>query len=146
MNTAYFFTVNRMTVTYIGVTCSPYHVLKHLKPGKKLDNFYYRAYHNKKLRVVDCLKEYLKPRSTKMQTDTIALFITYGNPFRAVATDPMKRWMNDLFRETSTLKEYTPHTCRSAATSKASQLNVYISEILKQSFWRNANITYIQHI
>ena len=146
MNTVYFFTVNTMTVAYIGVTCLPYHVLKNLKPGKKLDNFYYRAYHNKKLRVVDCLKEYLKLRSTKVQTDTVALFITYVNPFRAVATNSMKRCMKDLFRETSTLKEYTPYTCRSAATSKASQLNVYIAEILKQSFWRNANITYIQHI
>ena len=29
--------------------------------------------------------------------------------------------MKELFIETSILKEYTPHTCRSAATSKASQ-------------------------
>ena len=49
MNTVYFFTVDRMTVTDIGVTFSPNYVLKHSKPGKKLDSFHYRAYNNKKV-------------------------------------------------------------------------------------------------
>ena len=40
MNTVYFFTVDRMTVTNIGVPFSPNHVLKHSKPGKKLDSLY----------------------------------------------------------------------------------------------------------
>ena len=37
MNTVYFFTVDRITVTDIGVAFSPNHVLKHSKPRKKLD-------------------------------------------------------------------------------------------------------------
>ena len=78
MDTAYFFTVDRITVTAIGVTFSPNHVFKHSKPGKELDSFHYRAYHNKKCCVVDCLKEYLKRRSIKVQTDTKALFIIYS--------------------------------------------------------------------
>ena len=93
---------------------------------------------NKKLCVVDCLKEYLKRRSTKVQTDTKALLITYGKPFRVAAIDSVRRWVKDLFIEKSILKEYTPHTCRSAATSKASQLNVDIAEISKQVCWKNA--------
>ena len=93
---------------------------------------------NKKLCVVDCLKEYLKRRSTKVQTDTKALFITNDKPFRAAAIDSMRRWVKDLFIETSILKKYTPPTCRSAATSKASQLNVDIAETLKQGCWKNA--------
>ena len=87
MNTVYFFSVDRMTVTDIGVTFSPNHVLKHSKPGTKLDSFHYRAYHNRKLCVVDCLKEYLDCRRTKAQADTKALFITYDKPFRAAAID-----------------------------------------------------------
>ena len=127
-----------MTITDIGVTSLPNHVLEPSKSGKKLDSFHYRAYHNKRLCVVDCLKEYLKRRSTKVQTDTKSLLITYGKPFRAAAIDTMRRWVKDLFIETSILKECTPHTCRSAATSRASKLNVNIAEILKQSCWRNA--------
>ena len=87
MNTVYFFTVDRMTVTDIGVTFSPNPVLKHSKPEKKLDSFHYRAYHDKKLCVVDCLKQYLKRRHTKVQTDTKALFITYGKPLWASAIE-----------------------------------------------------------
>ena len=138
MNTVYFFPVGKMTVTDIGITFSQNHVLKHSKIGKKLDSFHYRAYHNKKLCCIDRLKEYLKCRNTKVQTDTKALFITYGKPFRAVAIDPVRRWVKELFIETSILKEYTPHTCRSAATSKTSELNVDIAEILKQGYLKNA--------
>ena len=76
----------------------------------------------------------MKRRSTKVQTDTKTLFITYGKPFRATAIDSI-RWVKDLLVETSILKEYTPNTCRLAATSKASQLSV---DILKQGYWKNA--------
>ena len=92
MNTVYSFTVDRITVTDMGVTFSPNHVLKHSKPVKKLNSFHYRAYHNKKFHVVDCLKEYLKGRNTKVQAYTKALFITYGKPFRTAAIDSMRRW------------------------------------------------------
>ena len=44
INTVYFFKIDRMTITDIGVTFSPNHVLKHSKPEKKLDSFHYRAY------------------------------------------------------------------------------------------------------
>lgn len=81
MNTVYFFTVDRITVTCVGFTFSRNHVLKHSKPGKNLDSLYYRAYRNKIFCVSDCLKEYLKLRNTKVKTDTKALFITDGKPF-----------------------------------------------------------------
>ena len=46
--------------------------------------------------VVDCLKEYLKRRSTKVQTYTKALFITYGKSFRAAAINSMRMWVKGL--------------------------------------------------
>ena len=46
--------------------------------------------------------------------------------------------MKDLFIKASILEEYTTHTCKSAATTKASQLNAEIAKILKQSCWKNA--------
>ena len=137
MSTVYFFTLDRMTVTDIEVTFSPNHCLKYSKPGKTLDSFHYRAYHSKKLCVVDCLKANLKRRSTKVQTDTKALFKTCGKPFKAAAIDSMRRWVKYHFIETSILKEYTRQTCGSADTSKASQLNG-IAKILKQGCWKNA--------
>ena len=64
--------------------------------------------------------------------------MTYNKPFRTAGIDSVRRCVKDLFIETSILEEYTPHTYRSAATSKASQLNVDIAEILKQGCWKNA--------
>ena len=45
--------------------------------------------------------------------------------------------MKELFKEITILKEYTTHTCRSAAISKACQLNVDNAEVLKQSCREN---------
>ena len=87
--------------------------------------------------VVDCLKEYLKDHNTEVQTGNKALSITYSKLFRASAIDSSRRWVKKLFVETSILKEYTLHACRSAATSKASQLNVDMVKISKHGCWKN---------
>ena len=47
MNTVYFFAVNRMTVTVIGVIFSPNQVIKHSEQAKKLGSFHCMACHNK---------------------------------------------------------------------------------------------------
>ena len=60
------YTVDRVAVTEKGVTCFLNHVFKYPKAGRKLDIFPYKGYHNKKLCVVDYLKEYLKCRNTKV--------------------------------------------------------------------------------
>ena len=91
MNTVYFFAVNRMTVTVIGVIFSPNQVLKHSEQARKLASFHYMAYHNKKLCVADCLNKYWKRRSTNEQTDTKALFITYAKLSRAASIDSKRR-------------------------------------------------------
>ena len=57
MNAAYFSAVERLITIDIEVTFSLNHVFKHSKPGKKLDSFHYRAYQNKRLCAVDCLKK-----------------------------------------------------------------------------------------
>ena len=103
-----------MTVTDMRVTFSHNRVLKHLKPGKKLDSFHYKPYHSKMLCVVDCFNKYLKHDNTKVLTDTKALFVTYGT------INSRRRWVKKLFIETSILSEYTPrinyaflkHLCR----------------------------------
>ena len=51
MITLYFFAVDRMRVTYIGVTFLP-----NSKTFSNLDSFQSRAYNSKALSVIDCLK------------------------------------------------------------------------------------------
>ena len=43
----------------------------------------------------------------------------------------------------SILKEYTTHVWNSAATSKASQLNVDLTELLKKDCWKNSKTFFI---
>ena len=52
VNTFFHLSFNRMVITSCGVTFSPKHVLKHSKPGKKLDIFLNRAYSELKLCVL----------------------------------------------------------------------------------------------
>ena len=64
MNTVNFFLVDRMAVTDIRVTFLPNNALNYSKIGKKLSSFHNTAITKKTFSVVDCLKEYLKCRST----------------------------------------------------------------------------------
>ena len=108
-----------MTVTDIKVTFSPHHVLKHSKPGKKLDSFHYKTYYNKKSCFVGCLKEYLNCRNIKVQTDNKALLKTFqGSGNRFIEKMGERTFHRNVHSETS-----TPHTCRSAATRKSRQLS-----------------------
>ena len=128
-----------MTLTDIGVTFLLNHVLKHSKPGKHLADFHLRAFHNKHLCIVDCLKKYVKRRNTKLQTDNKAILITYVKPFTSAAIDSMRRWVKELFIETSILKN-TRHTPvdQLLPANKSIFGNVDIAENLKQGCWKNA--------
>ena len=131
------FHTHKMIINSECIVFLPVGVLKHSKPGRKMDTFQYRSYPEEKLCIVNCLKEYLKRRSD-VPHDCTQLLITYGKPKRPAATDTVRRWVKDLFKETKVIPEYfTPHSCRSASTSKAS-LQINLDDILKQGCWRNA--------
>ena len=58
LNSVFHFTIDRMFISSTSVTLSPEHVLKHSKPGCKLDVFECRAYSDPKLCVLRSVKEY----------------------------------------------------------------------------------------
>ena len=122
-----------MTVTDIRVTFSPHHVLKHSKPGKKLDSFHYKTCHNKKSYFVGCLKEYLNCRNIKVQTDNKALLKTFqgsGNRF-------IEKMGERTFHRNVILKR--PHHTPVDQLLPENQGNYQdIAKILKQGCWKNA--------
>ena len=73
-----------------------------------------------------------------METDTKALFISYGKPCMQTTIDSMRKQVKELFIATPIQKECPPHNGRSTATDNASQLNVIIANILKQGCLKNA--------
>ena len=91
MNTVHSFHVDKMLITSTSATFAPGHVLKHSRPGNKIDTFTYRAYPVKKLCVIEVLQEYLKRGSTRVDHNTKQLFITYGKPYKAASIDTLIR-------------------------------------------------------
>ena len=143
VNTIFSFTVNSMLVTDISVTFAPSNVLKHSKKGSKLGNFSYNSYpHEPLLCVVSCCSEYLQRRSKRVDEKEEKLFITYGKPYKAASIDSLRRWAKDLFSECNIL--HSPHSCRSASTSKAALVGIDLDSIFKKACWKNQK-TFLNH-
>ena len=77
LNSVFHFTIDRMIISSTSVTFSPEHVLKHSKPGRKLDVFEYRTYSDLNVCVLECLKEYIYRRNDRVDKVQKRLFITY---------------------------------------------------------------------
>ena len=138
VNTIVHFHVDKMVMTSESVTFVPNCVLKHSRRSQKLGTFTYRSYPNKKLCIMNCLNEYIK-RRFDVSPDIKQLIVTYGKPKRAASADTIRRWIKELFNTTGAIPNtFTPHSCRSASTSKALSNHINIDDILKQGCWRNA--------
>lgn len=137
VNTIFWFQVDEMIVTDISVTFAPSHVLKHSNKNRKLNIFEYRSYpHDKKLCIVDCLKQYLLRRKQKVSNDVKKLLITNKKPYKAVSIDTIRRWIKTTFNMVG-IHNFSPHSCRSASTSKANKLNIDIDKIITKGCWKN---------
>ena len=144
LNDVFHFTIDRMIISSTSATFSPEVVLKHPKPGRKLDIFEYRAYSDPKLCVVECVKEYIHRRNDRVDKEQQRLFITYRKPYRTASVDTLRRWIRETFAETSLIKNFTPHSCRSASTTKAFNVSLDILDILRKTCWNNVK-TFLQH-
>ena len=144
LNSVFHFTIDRMIISSTSVTFSPEVVLKHSKPGRKLDIFKYRPYSDPKLCVLESVKEYIHGRNDRVDKEQKSLFITDRKPYRTASIDTMRRWIKETFAETNLIKNFTPHSCRSASTTKAFNMSLDILDILRKSCWSNAK-TFLQH-
>ena len=119
------FSTNNMVLNHLSVTFIPKEVLKHSRKGKSLDKFAYRAYEDKTLCVIACLKEYIS-RCTKHKGLTIdQLIITHRKPFKGASIDTMRRWIKDIFIVNNILN-FSPHSCWVASSSKAKHIDEII--------------------
>lgn len=136
LSTIELFSVDYMILNDLSVTFSPTGVLKQSRNGTPVDSFEYRAYTDKRICVIDCLKEYLLRRSERTDPSSGQLIIILRKPFNGASTDTMRRWMKEVFQKTN-IVNFSPHSCRAASTSKAKSLDVNIDEIIKRGCWKN---------
>ena len=144
LNSVFHFTIDRMIISSTSVTFSPDHILKHSKPGRKLDVFEYRAYSDHNLCVLECLKEYIHRRNDRVHKLQNRLFITYRNPYHTASIDTLRRRIKETFTKTNLIENFSPHSCRSASTTKAYNMSLDIMDILRKACWSNAK-TFLQH-
>ena len=144
LNSVFHFTIDRMIISSTSVTFSPEHVLKHSKPGHKLDVFEKRAYSDPKLCILEFVKEYIHRRNGRAEKDQNRLFITYRKPYHAASIDTLQRWIKETLAETNLIENFTPRSCRSASTTKAFNMSLDILDSLRKACWSNAK-TFLQH-
>ena len=58
--------------------------------------------------------------------------------------DTFRRWIKERFAETNLIENFTPHSCRSASTTKAFNMSLDILDILRKACWSNVE-TFLQH-
>ena len=133
-----------MIISSTSVTFSPEHVLKHSKPGCKLNVFEYRAYSDPTLCVLECVKEYIHRRKDRVDKEQKKLFITYQKPYHAASTGTLRRWIKETFAETNLIENLTPHSFRSASITKAFNVSLDIQDIVRKVSLSNAK-TFLQH-
>ena len=91
LNSVFHFTIDKMIISSTSVTFSPEHVLKHSKPGRKLDVFEYWAYSDSKLRVLECVRECIHRKNDRVDKQQKRLFITYRKRYHTASIDTLRR-------------------------------------------------------
>ena len=138
VNTVYNFRVDEIVINNVGITITPSELLKHSRQNRKNDIFYYRKYEgNEKLCVVSALQAYLISRKDRVPQSEKQLFITNKKPYRSASIDTLRRWIKTTLNKAG-IYNFSPHSCRAAATTKAKKLNVDLDLILKKACWTNA--------
>ena len=128
-------------LTNISATFAPSHVLKHSRQNRKQDIFEYRAYPDKTLCVIDCLNTYIDRRKDRASEVMKRLFLTIKKPFKEASKDTLRGWVRKLFI-ISGIFDFSPHSCRSASSSKANSIGIDMDDILKKGCWSNVKTFY----
>ena len=58
--------------------------------------------------------------------------------------DTLQRWIKETFAKTNLIENFSPHSCRSALTTKVFNMSLDILHILRKAYWSNAK-TFLQH-
>lgn len=127
--------VRNMTTSKLRVSFRIGDPLKTSRPGDHLSELVFVAYPtDKRLCVVTAILSYLERTSTFRDTVT-AFFLTTKPPIRVASRDTLRRWTKDIMLAAGIdLDIFSPHSTRSASTSKAA-LKLPLSTIISTVGW-----------
>lgn len=115
-------------------------LLKQSRPGYKNPDVKLRAFPpDRRLCVYTVLKEYIK-RTEILRVHTKQLLISYIKPHKAVTCSTISRWIKVVLQKSGIdTRQFSAHSVRSAATSKAKLYNVSLADIMSKAGWTNVN-------
>lgn len=95
---------------------------------------------DRRLCVYTVLKEYLKRTKSVRGNNIDKLLMSYVKPYGAVTKDTIARWINIVMvRSGIDVKQFGAHSVRAAATSKAQNSSVPLSDIMKTAGWTSSS-------
>lgn len=89
-----------------------------------------------KLCVVKCLEQYIE-RTKPIRNGADKLLLCHQNPHKPASKDSVARWMKTVLKQAG-LKEFNPHSFRSASSSAMFKHGVALQEIMNCAGWANA--------
>lgn len=113
-------------------------LVKQSRPGYTNVFVHMKAYPpDRRICIYTVMKEYLK-RSSLFRGKSSKLLLSYNKPHKEVSKDTVARWIKIIIsRAGIDTKQFSAHSVRSAATSKAKQNSVPIVNILEKAGWSN---------
>ena len=113
--------------------------MKHTKPNTPLEPLIYHHYpENQKLCIVNCLKSYTGMRNALVREEIKDLIISFRKPHKPVSHETISRWIKNELTDTGVdTSVFKAHSCRSASSSKAKDIDVSLNEILKRGRWKS---------
>ena len=108
--------------------------LKTTRPGKHLDPIELRAYpDDPSLCIVEHLTTYID-RTKPLRGLHTELFLSYQQPHNPVTKDTIARWVKVTLKNSGIdIDKFSPHSCRSAATSATKTAGLSLSEIVNSA-------------
>lgn len=127
--------VRNMTLTFSKVTFRIGDLTKTSRPGCHTQELCFKAYApDRRLCVVTVIFCYLE-RTLDIRGVVKNLILTTKKPFNAASRDTIRRWTKDILTTAGVdMSIFSPHSTRSAATSKAMS-HVPLDTILKTAGW-----------
>ena len=133
--TLHFLDIRNMTVSDLSISFRLGDPLKTSRPGAHMSELVFVAYPtDRRLCVVTSVFCYLA-RTASLRGSITGFFLTTKPPVRVASRDTLRRWTKDIMRAAGIdLTVFSPHSTRSASTSKAA-LKLPLSTILSTAGW-----------
>ena len=121
------------------VKCRIGDILKTSSSKHHQDELKFDAYpQSKALCVVHYLNKYVQ-RTQKLRGKEQKLFISTRPPYKGISRETLARWTKECMEKSGVnMKIFTPHSTRSASTSKAAT-RIMMPTILKTAGWRSSS-------